>query len=92
MIPKNWCTLPYEVNHSDKMDWDQSFKGLVLSSFSYGYMSTQIIGGRLTELYGVKKIFGISLFLTAIGTVLSPVVVKWNSVAFIVLRVFQVSI
>ena len=36
------------------------------------------------------QIFGLSLFLTAICTLLSPVVVKWNSIAFMVLRVFQV--
>ena len=38
------------------MEWDESFKGLVLSAFTYGYMSTQIIGGRMTEVYGVKKV------------------------------------
>ena len=38
------------------MEWDAQFKGLVLSAFTYGYMSTQIIGGRLAEVYGVKKV------------------------------------
>ena len=166
--------IDYEADYGERMDWDSQFKGLVLSAFTYGYMSTQIIGGRLAEVYGVKKvqfgrvyefvkcqicqvsnlssikfvkfqmcqvsnlsiakcvnfqichlssmssinfvncqmcqmsnlsiinfvnempyplqIFGLSLFLTAICTLLSPVVVKWNSIAFIVLRVFQVDL
>ena len=44
------------MDYGEKMEWDAHFKGLVLSAFTYGYMSTQIIGGRLAELYGVKKV------------------------------------
>ena len=44
------------VDYGERMEWDESFKGLVLSAFTYGYMSTQIIGGRMTEVYGVKKV------------------------------------
>ena len=52
--------------------------------------NTQIIGGRLTEYFGIKVVYGASLGLTAIGTLLSPVVARWHYIAFIVLRIFQV--
>ena len=48
--------IDYEADYGERMDWDSQFKGLVLSAFTYGYMSTQIIGGRMTEVYGVKKV------------------------------------
>ena len=48
--------IDYEADYGERMDWDSQFKGLVLSAFTYGYMSTQIIGGRLAEVYGVKKV------------------------------------
>ena len=53
-----------------ELDWDNVQVGFVFSSFSWGYMTTQvgcsihcceafssqIIGGRLAELYGFKKV------------------------------------
>ena len=71
------------------MEWDEATRGLVLSAFSYGYVTSQIIGGRLAECYGIKLVYGLSLLATAFLTFLSPVVVKWNYAAFVVLRVFQ---
>ena len=51
-------------------------------------MTTQIIGGRLTEYYGVKKVYGLGLFLTAILTFLSPITARLHVYAFLVLRIF----
>jgi MFS family permease len=48
-----------------------------------------IIGGRLTEYYGIKKVYGLGLLLTAFLCFLSPVVAKANVYAFMVLRAFQ---
>jgi MFS family permease len=39
-----------------ELDWDAMSIGLVFSSFGWGYMATQILGGRLAELYGFKKV------------------------------------
>ena len=53
-----------------ELDWDNVQVGFVFSSFSWGYMTTQvklfheccevvssqILGGRLAELYGFKKV------------------------------------
>jgi hypothetical protein len=44
----------------------------------------------MTEYYGIKWVYGASLFLTSVGTLLSPVVVKAHYIAFIVLRILQV--
>ena len=54
------------VDYGGRMEWDESFKGLVLSAFTYGYMSTQIIGGRLAEVYGVKKVLHLTRFYSSL--------------------------
>ena len=64
-------------------EWEEFQRGLVLSAFGYGYILTQIIGGRLAERFGVKLIYGLGLFLTGVLTLLSPIVAKWDVKAFI---------
>ena len=70
------------------LEWDELMRGHVLGAVSIGYLTTQIIGGRLTEYYGVKRVYGLGLFLTTILTFLSPVVAKLNVYAFMLLRIF----
>ena len=64
-------------------------QGLVLSSFSWGYLTTQLTGGIMAEKYGTKKVYGFNLFLCGILSFLSPWVAKWHFYAFITLRVLQ---
>ena len=68
------------------LDWTEMDKGMVISGFSYGYSTTQILGGRLAELYGFKRVFGIALTLCAFLTLASPFVAKQGVWYFIVLR------
>ena len=73
-------------NGTTTMDWDEFDRGMILSSFSYGYIITQILGGRLTEIYGIKVVYGTSLLLTAFGALLTPVVSKASFWGFFFLR------
>ena len=45
------------------LDWGEWERGLALSGFGYGYLFTQIIGGRMAEVFGIKLIYGMSLLL-----------------------------
>ena len=47
---------PTKESNEDGFEWDAFLRGQVLGSFFFGYISTQIIGGRLCEYYGVKKV------------------------------------
>lgn len=76
-------------DNDDRFDWDAKTRGRILACFSIGYLTTQIIGGRMTEYYGVKRVYGFGLLMTGFLCFLSPVVARWNVWAFIVLRVFQ---
>ena len=60
----------------DRFEWDEFTRGQMLAAFSYGYVTTQLIGGRLAELYGVKLVYGLSLVGTAILSLLSPAVAR----------------
>lgn len=52
---------------SDKgktFDWTESQKQLILGSFFWGYIMTELPGGRLAELIGGHRVFGHSSKLT----------------------------
>ena len=67
--------------------WDENIVGLILGSFYYGYICTQIIGGRAAELSNVKYIYGLSLLLAGLLTFLIPAVSYWDYRALVTLRI-----
>jgi MFS family permease len=69
-----------------KVEWDESMIPLVLSSFFWGYMSTQIIGGRLAEMFGFKKVYGFGLFIPGVLMLLHPVAARIDVRLFLALR------
>ncbi|XP_077983131.1 sialin-like isoform X2 [Glandiceps talaboti] len=52
--------------------WSKPTQGLLLSSFFYGYILTQIPGGWIAERHGGKRVFGWSMFVTTICTLFTP--------------------
>merc|ERR1712223_1031255 len=81
--------IEYNYSRTGDIHWSPGLKGIVLSSFGYGYITTQIIGGRMAEKIGAKKIFGGGLLLTGVVTFLLPVAAKTSVYLFIFLRVLQ---
>ncbi|KAL1138559.1 hypothetical protein AAG570_008622 [Ranatra chinensis] len=55
-----------------EFNWSSSTQGLVLSSFFYGYITTQILGGWFATRFGGKNIYGVGVLVTALFTVLTP--------------------
>lgn len=55
-----------------EFDWDSRQQGLLLSSFFYGYITTQLLGGVLTRKLGGHRLFGLGIFGTAVLTLLIP--------------------
>lgn len=72
-----------------EFEWDEATQGLVLGSFYYGYMLTQIPGGRLAEIYGGKLVYGLGVFITAVLTLLTPIAARWNLPALVALRAIE---
>lgn len=69
--------------------WDSNVQGTILGSFFYGYLVTQIPGGRMAELFGGKWLFGIGVLCTSVLTLLTPIAARWGVGALIVLRVLE---
>uniref|UniRef100_T1JB34 Sialin n=1 Tax=Strigamia maritima TaxID=126957 RepID=T1JB34_STRMM len=74
---------------SGEFVWDESTQGLILGSFFWGYIFTQIPGGRLAEILGGKWLLGGGVLITAIFTLLTPLAARNGVVYLIVVRVCE---
>lgn len=70
-----------------EFDWDKSTQAKLLSSFFYGYICTQIIGGWLSDTYGGRRVFGVALIISGICSLLTPVCARTSVYAVFVARV-----
>lgn len=43
-----------------EFSWTTKEQGLILSGFSFGYVTTQVLGGYLAQIYGGKWVVGLS--------------------------------
>ncbi|XP_068220661.1 putative inorganic phosphate cotransporter isoform X2 [Palaemon carinicauda] len=80
---------PQEGNVDGDFEWDEGTQGIILSVFYYGYLFTNLIGGRAAEHFGGKLVFGWGVVLTAIFTVLSPLCAQVSTGLFIAIRVLE---
>ncbi|KAJ6642269.1 Vesicular glutamate transporter 1 [Pseudolycoriella hygida] len=69
-------------------DWSVQDRGIILSSFFWGYICTQLAGGFLSKKFGGKWVLGLGIGLTAILTLLIPWLVR-TVTTMIVIRVLQ---
>uniref|UniRef100_A0A1I8P2I3 Major facilitator superfamily (MFS) profile domain-containing protein n=1 Tax=Stomoxys calcitrans TaxID=35570 RepID=A0A1I8P2I3_STOCA len=69
--------------------WDEATQGLVLGSFFYGYVLTQIPGGRMAEILGGKLIYGYGVLITALFTILTPIAAYWDLPSLILVRILE---
>lgn len=67
---------PQTDNTTERYNWPQDLQGVILSSFHWGNLFSQIPGGILVQKYGGKKSFLTSAFASAIVVALIPVSVK----------------
>ncbi|XP_046394203.1 sialin-like isoform X2 [Ischnura elegans] len=79
-----------EHNKSREFSWDEETQGIILSSFFWGYVLTQVPGGMLAEKIGGKHLVGFGIFITSILTLLTPAAAHLGgSTAVIALRVLE---
>ena len=63
--------------------------GIILGSFFYGYIFTQLPGGWIATKYGAKRVFGFGVFWTSALTLLTPLAARFSVYALIVLRILE---
>ncbi|XP_073956767.1 putative inorganic phosphate cotransporter [Choristoneura fumiferana] len=84
-IPDNSTNIP----KTGDLNWSVEQQSIILGSFFYGYVLTQIPGGRIAELFGGKLVYGVGVLLTALFTILSPIAAYTDFKFFIVVRVLE---
>lgn len=78
-----------QKHDTGEFEWDSYTQGIILGSFFYGYVITQLPGGRIAEVLGAKWMFGLGVFLTAALTLAIPVASRAHYGALIAIRVLQ---
>ncbi|CAL1540560.1 unnamed protein product [Lymnaea stagnalis] len=70
-------------------NWNAQMRGQILASFFYGYIFTQLPGGFLSNRYGGKYLFGVGIFMTALLTLITPLLASWSPYLLIGCRVIE---
>lgn len=77
----------FQDSSNGEFDWDGRVQGLILGSFFWGYIATQIPAGILAEKYSGKHVFGLGIFLASLFTLFTPLAARYSANALIIMRV-----
>ncbi|KAK8396187.1 hypothetical protein O3P69_005326 [Scylla paramamosain] len=78
-----------EKEDDERLHWNEWVQGQVLGSFFYGYWISQVAGGRLSELYGAKLVFGITVLSGGVAAFLTPIAAYSHYLSLVTLRALQ---
>ncbi|XP_078603154.1 putative transporter slc-17.2 [Branchiostoma floridae x Branchiostoma japonicum] len=73
-------------NDQGELDWSESIQGVLLGSYFYGYIVTQVLGGLLEQRFGGKIVYGTSMLVTGALNALSPVASRTSPWAMFAVR------
>ena len=76
-------------NNDGPLQWSEPNQGLVLGSYFWGYLITQVPGGRVAELYGGKWVFFVAVVLNVGATLLSPICSVYGFQYLILMRILM---
>uniref|UniRef100_A0AAG5D7W2 Major facilitator superfamily (MFS) profile domain-containing protein n=1 Tax=Anopheles atroparvus TaxID=41427 RepID=A0AAG5D7W2_ANOAO len=74
------------IDEADKFEWDARQQNLMLGSFFWGYILTELPGGRLAEIIGGRRVFGYSMLWASLLTLLTPLASNTHYIAVVILR------
>ena len=70
-------------------DWTTNQQAHILAAPFYGYLASQLPGGFLASRYSAKKVFGFSVLLKSILSILNPPVAYLGVAYLVVLRIIE---
>lgn len=70
-----------------KYPWNEYEVNLILGSFFWGYICTEIPGGRLAEIIGTRRVFGYSMLISSLITLLTPLSATFGYAMVAALRI-----
>ncbi|KAK7274403.1 hypothetical protein RIF29_15488 [Crotalaria pallida] len=74
---------------SQEFNWNSATVGLIQSSFFWGYLLTQILGGIWADKLGGKLVLGFGVVWWSIATVLTPIAAKLGLPYLLIMRAFM---
>jgi len=72
-----------------EFDWSSKEQGLLLGSFFYGYIVTQLLGGWLAPKIGGARLYGLGILSTAFLTLLTPLIAATGFIPFVTVRILE---
>ena len=95
VLPLNSSTCPSRAGSTEEggegregeFEWSKGEQGLVTGSYYWSYAACQIPAAWLATQFGVRKVFGISMFLASLVTLLFPIAAHTSVVLAIVARI-----
>jgi ACS family sodium-dependent inorganic phosphate cotransporter len=66
--------------------YDAAATGLILSSFFWGYIGPQMLGGWLADRFGGKRVLAAGVLLWSLGTLLTPAAAEISFSALLLMR------
>ncbi|KAK4008499.1 hypothetical protein OUZ56_013635 [Daphnia magna] len=77
------------IGYDQDFPWSSKEQGLLLSSFFYGYITTQLLGGWLAPKMGAGKLYGLGILTTAILTLLTPLIANIGLAPLVAIRILE---
>lgn len=72
-----------------EFNWNPATMGLIQSSFFWGYLLTQIVGGIWADKIGGKLVLGFGVVWWSMATILTPIAAKIGLPFLLVMRAFM---
>ncbi|XP_049854324.1 sialin-like [Schistocerca gregaria] len=70
-----------------ELEWDEADQAQALSSYYYGYVATQLLGGWVSECLGARYVCGPAVLVAGLLSLAAPAAARAGLPAFIVLRI-----
>ncbi|XP_065859613.1 ascorbate transporter, chloroplastic isoform X1 [Euphorbia lathyris] len=74
---------------SQEFNWNSATVGLIQSSFFWGYLMTQILGGIWADKIGGKLVLGFGVVWWSMATILTPIAAKMGLPFLLLMRAFM---
>ncbi|KAA3475265.1 ascorbate transporter, chloroplastic-like [Gossypium australe] len=74
---------------SKEFNWNSATVGLIQSSFFWGYLLTQILGGIWADKIGGKLVLGFGVVWWSVATILTPIAAKVGLPFLLIMRAFM---
>ena len=71
ILPSSFLTFSLKVG--GEFNWDVHTQELILAAFFYGFVFTQILGGWLSDRFGMKWVVGLGILASSVCSLLGPV-------------------